>query len=108
MARPEAKAMLDLAKGQACIRCGINDGTIVACHYQGLRSASLGKGEGIKTHNLFVAHLCSKCHAIVDSYDSSNFPDLFMRKIDRSEAFFYYIAKTWMRLHSQGKIKIIK
>ncbi len=108
MARPEAKEMLASAKGQACICCGINDGTIVAAHYQGFRSHSLGKGTGIKPHNLFIAHLCSKCHAVFDSYDSSNFPDLFMRKIDRSEAFLYMIVKTWERLFNQGKITINK
>ncbi len=108
MARPEAKVMLASARGQACICCGVQDGTIVAAHYQGFRSSSLGKGIGIKPHNLFIAHLCRRCHEEQDGYKNSHFDDPWMKKIEGSETALYYIVKTWERLFNQGKIKIVK
>jgi hypothetical protein len=98
----------DLAKGQACVCCGIRDDTVVACHYQGLRSHSLGKGTGMKPHDLFVAYLCTSCHRKFDSYEGSSYDDPFMRKIENSETFLFHILKTWELLYIQGKIKIIK
>ena len=80
---------------------------MVAAHYTGLRQHRLGKGRGIKCSDIFTAHLCSKCHAEFDSISNSNFQDRTMRKIDQSEQFMFWIMKTWERLYSQGKIKII-
>ena len=55
------------AEGEACVRCGNQDGTIVLCHYQGSMSHRLGKGMGIKPHDVAAgAWLCSNCHDLLD------------------------------------------
>lgn len=101
--------ILGLARGQGCVCCGTNDGTVVACHYQGFRSHSFGKGTGSKPSDLFVAFLCSKCHAKMDTYENTRAScDLWSRKVERSEEFMCYILRTWDMLHKQGHIKIVK
>jgi hypothetical protein len=97
------------AKDQSCVNCGANDGTVVAAHYQGLRSNLLGKGRGIKPHDLCVADLCRTCH---ESFDTSTAPvdvgmmSPFAQKIDRSEQFLFLIVKTLLRRLEQGIITI--
>ena len=98
--------MLASAKRQACIICGADDGTIVACHYTGFRQHMFGKGTGTKCSDLFTAHFCAKCHNTFDSNEVSDYEDRYMRKIDQSEQFMVGILKTWERLYQQGKIKI--
>ena len=39
----KSKKMLEGAKGQACVNCGCRDETVVAAHYQGIRSYEFGK-----------------------------------------------------------------
>ena len=98
--------MRDYAYGQACVCCGAKDGTVVAAHYQGYRSYLMGKGKASKPHDLFVAYFCSDCHAKFDGYDTSDLDDKWLRKIDHSEQFMYYILKTLMVLYKQGHLKI--
>lgn len=98
-----SKPMLTGAKGQSCVNCGVSDGTVVAAHYTGLRSHLLGKGKGIKCHDLMVADLCFKCHNAFDvDYDRSSFE----KKIDLSEQFLFLIAKTLLRRVDQGVITV--
>jgi len=52
------------AQGMDCIRCGSNDGTVCARHYNGPRQYSYGKGRGIKCNDLMTAEFCSKCDFI--------------------------------------------
>lgn len=58
------KKILDHARGQACTNCGREDGTVVAAHSNDSR---LGKGRGIKAHDIYVAFLDSGCHSWLDS-----------------------------------------
>jgi len=98
-----SKPMLAGAKDQSCVNCGVCDGTVVAAHYTGLRSHLLGKGKGIKSHDLMVADLCFKCHHAFDvDYDGSSFE----KKIDLSEQFLYLIARTLLRRVEQGIITV--
>jgi hypothetical protein len=60
------------ANGASCVRCGRDDGTVVAAHYQGIGSHRLGKGRGIKPHDYAAADLCGECHQYFDSYESGN------------------------------------
>ena len=92
------RKLLDAAKGQSCIRCGADDGTIVAAHYSGLYSDQLGKGAGQKAWDLFVAFLCRDCHATFDSYKDGN-------DDARAAKFMLLILKTQMRLLDMGVIK---
>lgn len=53
------KKLTQSANGESCVRCGIQDGTIVWAHSNQIRH---GKGKGIKAHDIFGALLCHKCH----------------------------------------------
>lgn len=54
------------AKNQSCVRCGIEDGTIVLAHYTGPMAHKVGKGKGLKGHDLAGAWLCRVCHDLLD------------------------------------------
>ena len=60
-----------LAKGRRCVRCGRENGTTCAAHYQGAQSGRLGKGMGIKPDDLFCAWLCDHCHNETDGRQES-------------------------------------
>ena len=47
-----------------CMSCGIQNGTIVACHSN---QSKHGKGMGIKAPDSLVAALCSTCHYELDN-----------------------------------------
>ena len=85
--------LLDLARGQSCVACGIQDGTIVACHYFGPRRHSYGGGMSAKGHPIVAAHLCARCHADMDT----NMRDK-AKRWDASEIFLHYCALTWIRI----------
>tara|TARA_Y100000996_G_C22040614_1_gene444888 strand:+ start:120 stop:428 length:309 start_codon:yes stop_codon:yes gene_type:complete len=95
--------MLEGAKDQACVNCGVRDGTVVAAHYTGLRSHLFGKGTGHKPHDLCVADLCSHCHY---HFDVAGGGTSFEQKIDKSEQFLFNILKTLIRRTDQGVISI--
>lgn len=95
--------MLAGAKGQSCVNCGVSDGTVVAAHYNGLRSHILGRGTGHKPHDLCVADLCSRCHR---KFDVEFGADSFEKKIDKSEQFLFLIMQTLLRRISQEIITV--
>ena len=93
-----SKKYLRGAEGQPCTRCNTNDGTIVAAHYQGLRSHLYGKGTGTKVHDLLVADLCSECHHYFDSPQPP--PSALSRDLCKalySEEFLHCVALTILR-----------
>lgn len=92
------KDYLALAKGKPCICCG-NVGTTVSAHYSGIDFDRLGKGQGIKSDDIFVAHLCDNCHQYMDVYSNGN-------TIERSQLFMLYILQTIKRLLETGEIEI--
>ncbi len=93
--------ILTYAKGQPCVRCGRNDGTTCARHYNGLRQHWYGKGRGIKCHPLMAAHLCMACDK-----DFSEGVNPYEDKIQRSEEFLHLIALTLINLAKQEKLKV--
>jgi hypothetical protein len=80
-----------LARGQSCVRCGTNDGTVVLAHYTGPRQHQYGKGKGCKGSDAVGAHLCWGCHGYFDKYESGN-------TWERSEEFLHFCALTWIRV----------
>jgi hypothetical protein len=90
------------AKGQACVNCGVNDGTVVLAHYQGIRGQTFGKGVATKPHDVVGADLCHKCHTEFDAGKGSFVEDRFQRKIDLSERFMYCCFLTVIRRVHQG------
>lgn len=92
-----------LAQGQSCVRCGIEDGTIVCCHYFGPRRHSYGGGMSCKGSDVVSAHLCAKCHRFMDSLSR----DKDQRWI-HSEEFLHLCWLTWLRLIEQGHVHVTK
>lgn len=89
-----------LARDQACIRCGKQDGTVVLCHYTGARRLSYGGGFGIKVDDLAGAHLCGDCHRFMDTLSR----DKDMRW-EHSEEFLHCVLLTILRLAKQERIR---
>ncbi|WP_299948579.1 hypothetical protein [uncultured Microbulbifer sp.] len=90
--------LLRLAKGRDCVRCGNNEGSTVAAHYQGQRSHSYGKGRGIKPHDAMAAHLCYRCHSEADSSALGTSPEA------HSARFLLLIIITQLGLFLEGRI----
>ena len=101
-----SKPMLAAAKGQACVNCGRNDGTVVSAHYTGLRAHQLGKGTGHKPHDLCVADLCRNCHESFDRHTKISSASGYDKKIDMSEQFLFLIIKTLLRRINQEVIEV--
>ena len=93
------KEYLSMARGKPCVRCGVADGTVVACHYSGKFSDQLGKGKGIKASDIAVAFLCSECHNYFDSYENNN-------DYERAAEFMVLCFKTISMLLDTGEIRI--
>lgn len=55
--------LLQAVRDAPCMRCGANDGTVVAAHSNQLRD---GKGRSIKAHDYRIAAMCYRCHAEID------------------------------------------
>jgi hypothetical protein len=87
------------ARDQSCVRCGKQDGTVVCCHYTGVRRGSYGGGLGIKVHDLIGAHLCGECHRFMDTTGRKK-DDKWLH----SEEFQHLVLLTILRLHDQGII----
>lgn len=94
-----SRKLLDAAKGEPCIACGADDGTVVAAHYSGMGSHGLGKGTGTKVSDIAAAHLCHRCHTEMDSYAQGN-------TTERSQVFLMLILKTIVKLAENGTIKV--
>lgn len=101
--------MLEGAKDQACVNCGVSDGTVVAAHYTGMRSHWMGKGTAHKVSDLFVADLCHRCHSMFDLHTKQprvDSGDAFTKKIDLSEQFLFLVVKTLSRRVDQKIISV--
>lgn len=83
------KSILDAAKGEACMYCTMNDGTIVAAHSN---LGADGHGMGQKADDCYIAFLCLDCHT---GYDSG--------KMSQS-IFDHCMKRTWRRLLDLGVI----
>lgn len=92
---------LRTAKGQSCIKCGTNDGTIVSAHYCGPMQHRLGSGKGLKANDLATAHLCHSCHAEFDQYltvtAKPGTVEHRIQELERSELFLALVIQTRIR-----------
>jgi len=97
----EDRRLTRAAKGQTCIRCGTNDGTVCACHYNGFRAYSYGKGRGVKCGDIFVADFCRACD---DLFSEANYHrwDGGSQSVERSEEFQHWVLKTIERRVRDG------
>ena len=60
------RTLLYAARGETCVLCGADDGTIVAAHLPG-SIYGMDAGMGEKCADFCVAHLCSQCHSRMDT-----------------------------------------
>lgn len=77
------------------------DGTVVGCHYTGVRRGAYGGGFGIKVHDFMIAHLCAACHREMDTLSKDK-----SKKWEHSEEFLHYIALTLVRLFAEGIVRV--
>lgn len=101
MSNFRSPALLRMARDQSCTNCGTEDGTIVSAHSNW---SEHGKGMSIKAHDVFIAHLCHRCHSWLDQgtgrdptgdWSSGQKRDMFRRAMDR----------TTLRLWEQKKVR---
>ena len=92
------------ARGKSCIRCGTNDGTICARHYNGSFSHAYGKGRGIKAHDLASAEFCHECDQLFSEENYHRWEG-GSKSIDRSDMFHHFIMLTNIRRFEDGVIK---
>lgn len=91
------------SRGQACVRCGKQDDTVVLCHYSGPYQHKFGKGRGIKGNDAAAADLCGECHRFFDEYRSEVSEGW---KVARSEEFLAACLLTVIRRIQQGILKV--
>lgn len=92
------KKLLALARGQACVMCGTQDGTIVAAHSN---LGEHGKGMGHKAHDGMTMWLCYRCHVDLDQGTR-------MDRVQRRSFTLEAICKTYQQLWDQELIKVTK
>lgn len=88
--------LLSLARDQACVACGVSDGTTVAAHSN---LGEHGKGFSLKAHDGMSAWLCHGCHYQLDQ-------GARMTKAERRLFILESICGTYMQLWSQGLIEV--
>lgn len=93
-----SRYLLDTARDQPCMYCGIQDGTIVAAHSNRHRH---GKGVGIKAHDCFIAFLCSRCHHELDQGSK-------LTKAERQDLWQAAHEKTLLHLFLTGRLIVRK
>lgn len=93
------RAFLNLFDGLACARCGVEDGTIVACHVNGARAYAFGRGVSKKPSDYACAALCAVCHRQIDGTRS-------LLPLEHAEEFSYLIIKTYFQLWERGRIQV--
>lgn len=83
------------ADGEACVACGLQDGTVVWAH---ANSQVFGKGMGIKASDAAGMLLCSGCHVAHDQGRGGS-------KDERRANEFEWIARSLVRLIEKGVLK---
>ena len=97
------RALLDLAKGQKCVRCGMqHDETTVPAHFHGKWAHLFGKAGSQKCDDFLFADLCQKCHWL---FDVGTLEDGdWTSEEDRELELLVCVARTWRMLISQGQL----
>jgi hypothetical protein len=88
------------AQHYPCIRCG-REGETRACHYCGYYAHRLGKGRGVKCHDLAVADFCQGCD---DLFSEANYPawEGGSKNAERTAEFLFFILLTIIRRAESG------
>jgi hypothetical protein len=101
--RYENPGLREAARGQHCMNCGREDGTVVGAHSN---DSALGKGSWLKSHDIFIAWLCHACHLYVDNAARSEPTGRYENNNeDRKECHTRAMLKTILALARLGWIK---
>jgi hypothetical protein len=92
------RKLLDLARDQACVMCGAQDGTVVAAHSN---LQEHGKGMGLKAHDGMAAWLCHRCHSQLDQGKA-------MTKHEKNVYMLQAICRTYMHMWDQQLIEVVR
>ena len=87
------------SKGSICIKCQGLDA--YACHFNGPRQHSFGKGRGRKGHDLASAEFCHRCD---QEFSEGSQDERWINKWERSEEFLFYITLTNIRRYEEGRL----
>lgn len=90
------------ARNQPCIRCG-KEGETRACHFNGFRAHSYGKGRGIKCDDIATAEFCQTCDDDFSEKNYAKWPG-GSKSVERSEEFLHWIMMTNIRRRANGYI----
>lgn len=90
------RKLLDAARDQPCMHCGIQDGTTVAAHSNQSRH---GKGMSIKAHDCFIAFLCGGCHYKIDQSSK-------LSKVERQQMWQDAFEKTLLHLWQTERLTV--
>jgi len=94
-----SRKLLDSARGESCVACGAQDMTVVAAHSNDYRD---GKSFGMKAEDIYIAHLCLRCHQWYDGeYARSG-----TRRAEAQSWFDVMMKRTWHRLFDRGVLRI--
>ena len=88
------KATLDMAKGEACVDCSIEDGTTCSCHYNGIMQHSLGQCLSEKVDDDYTMFLCYTCHTKTDQKKFTKGIATEFEKLEDSHRQAFLIIKT--------------
>ena len=88
--------LLALAKDQACVMCGSQDGTVVSAHSNLLTH---GRGHAHKAHDGMIAWLCYSCHYDYDHWGR-------MDKKEARDFILEAICKTYMEMWNLDLIQV--
>jgi hypothetical protein len=101
--RFENPRLLASARGKSCCNCGIEDGTVVSAHSN---KSEHGKGKGLKSHDIFIAYLCHRCHSYIDNQAKEDATGVWGDcPEDRERCFTKAMHKTWLLWARWGWIK---
>ena len=81
------------AKDMPCICCQ-REGETRACHYNGPRQLSFGKGRGIKASDEATAEFCHECD---QRFTEGSTDPMWANKWERSEEFMFWVIMTAIR-----------
>lgn len=97
------RALLDMSRGETCVRCDRPREDVVGAHYTGVRRLDYGGGHSIKVHDFIVADLCGDCHTYMDTLSRDK-----EGRWGHSEEFQHYVILTLAKRFERGQIRIAR
>ena len=91
--------LTESARGKNCIKCGAPNA--YACHFNGVRQHSFGKGRGVKCSDMASAEFCHRCD---QQFTEGSQDERWMNKWERSEEFLFYVTLTNIRRYEEGRL----